>query len=1000
MYSGRNIQQVRASAMNMDGSADGRSGSQGGSPGPASPGRLRSGSQSSSAQKQNPFGPGMGFDSAKPQGGPNKDYVNTRIDLPQESFLNAGETPFIRRPGFNTAGKPCNLEINQFRVKQWNEKTTIYQYDVTISPAPLKYNVVFKKVWEHPSVQAMLKRYKCLWLSDGRKLAWAPVAINRGEERLKVDLDEGKPVRPGSKPRDNSFFFVIRQTKTMNLVALEAYLTGKMDWDNSVLESMNFMDHLVRQFPSERLLSIKRNFYNERNKKSMPLGDCVEVVKGVYSSVRMNQSVTNNIGRGLGLNVDVANTAFWKGNVPLHIFVRDYLGTCNRAWKGKKPNEIAALLRPVPSKDKNGRPCLIMSDAFKHLRKLAKLRFSPRHRGKEYWDKVYTIKGFAFGQEFGPSGATADSLRFQNNGVDMSVTEYFQKTYGYKVMAGNWPLVETAKSGFFPMEVCVVKSMQRYPFKLDPDETSMMIKAAVTRPNQRKADILDAKNQLAWKDDPYLRQYGVVFEDQMAKTQGSVLEPPKIQYANNLTSPMFSGRWDLRGKKFLVGNRQPLRSWGILILENATKKEEAAAFAQMFKQTYTGHGGKVEKDAIVIDTERANNNVAEAIASAYARIKTATKSTPQLLFCILRFNNAGSYERLKKSADCRFGLLTQCVLARHVQKNQGQYHSNVAMKVNAKLGGITCRIPHPAGPGQNAPAFFKEVTMMIGVDVSHSSPGIDAPSMAAMTMSMDKDATFYSAAVDTNGYRVEMLSPLNARNFLARLLPAWHKRMNHAAPPPHIIYFRDGVSEGQYSQVLEHEVSTMKAWFGDRYPQAKVPKFTVIVATKRHHIRFFPQQGDKNGNPLPGTLLEKEVCHPFWWDFYLCSHVAIQGTARPVHYTVLIDEAKMSPNDLQKMIYGQCYQYARSTTPVSLHPAIYYADLACGRARAHENIATSQGFRSGPKAVELADEYGARGLSMFESDRPTEALQLLPLGGDGGGDAQAAEMFKNTMWYI
>lgn len=114
----------------------------------------------------------MGYDPAKPESRPAKDHINSRIDLPAESFLNAGETPFIRRPGFNTIGKPVNLEVNQFRVKQWNDNMTIYQYDVTITPAPLKYNVVFKKCWAHPSVQNMLKKYKCLWICDGRRLAW------------------------------------------------------------------------------------------------------------------------------------------------------------------------------------------------------------------------------------------------------------------------------------------------------------------------------------------------------------------------------------------------------------------------------------------------------------------------------------------------------------------------------------------------------------------------------------------------------------------------------------------------------------------------------------------------------------------------------------------------------------------------------------------------------------------------------------------------------------
>lgn len=115
--------------------------------------------------------------------------------------------------------------------------------------------------------------------------------------------------------------------------------------------------------------------------------------------------------------------------------------------------------------------------------------------------------------------------------------------------------------------------------------------------------------------------------------------------------------------------------------------------------------------------------------------------------------------------------------------------------------------------------------------------------------------------------------------------------------------------------------------------------FTVIVAEKRHHIRLFPPGGpaaDKNGNPVPGTLVDRDVTHPFEYDFYLNSHSAIQGTARPTHYHVLHDEAKVDPNKLVSMVYDHSYQYMRATTPVSLHPAVYYAHLASNRARAHE----------------------------------------------------------------
>lgn len=94
--------------------------------------------------------------------------------------------------------------------------------------------------------------------------------------------------------------------------------------------------------------------------------------------------------------------------------------------------------------------------------------------------------------------------------------------------------------------------------------------------------------------------------------------------------------------------------------------------------------------------------------------------------------------------------------------------------------------------------------------------------------------------------------------------------------------------------------------------------FTVVIAEKRHHIRFFPESGDRNGNPLPGTLVEKDVTHPFEYDFYLCSHKAIMGTARPTHYHILKDECGHRGDSFQNMIYEHCYQYMRSTTSVAL----------------------------------------------------------------------------------
>ena len=82
------------------------------------------------------------------------------------------------------------------------------------------------------------------------------------------------------------------------------------------------------------------------------------------------------------------------------------------------------------------------------------------------------------------------------------------------------------------------------------------------------------------------------------------------------------------------------------------------------------------------------------------------------------------------------------------------------------------------------------------------------------------------------------------------------------------------------------------------------------------------------------------------WDFYLQSHTAIDGTARPAHYFVLLDEIFKNhtlqelprpfenPSDyLYSITHNMCYLFCRATTSVSIPPPVYYADIACERGR-------------------------------------------------------------------
>ncbi|KAI0448637.1 Piwi domain-containing protein [Xylaria acuta] len=995
----RNPNLDRVAGMNLDGASDrprgsaagsrresvagsqagSRRGSQAGSP-------PRPASGNASGYKVEP----LGYDPAREKPLRPVDLIGKRVDLPADAYLESTDkSRFTRRPGWNTEGKAIQVQLNIFPAEF--QDNVIYQYDVSISPEPKESRALMKKIWNSEAVQKEMAKTNAQWLYDSNKLAWSSKPIKNNEFRVTVDLDADKPNRQrvGSS---GVYYLQVRQSTAIKLHYLKQYLDGKIGWDNHVLECMNLVDHCMRQGPSERMILIRRNFY-PTNSKSMPLSRVVEVHKGYYAAARLSQA------KRLMINLDTANTAFWQLKTVAEIALRMF-NEYKSEWSNMDWAQFAKKLEPIPI-NKEGRTVPGQSEAFTLLKKLHKLKFTVKHRGKMNENKIYTIKRIIFEECYGKEGGHSQNVDFQKKMPDgtfrrTTVWQHYQEAYQFRLQYPKLPIIETTRDGMFPMELCNVADFQRYPFKLDPVQTASMIKFAVTRPGQRKADIMQGFQYLNYANDPYMAAFGIRVSSNMQVTTARLLKNPEITFAGNAKhNPGVSGRWDLRGKRFLEPNQKPIQSWGLVVCGNACTMQEAQAFASKFTQAYKNHGANIMVPLHCIQVPFNVGDYGEICKRGWNEVGAHYKNFPQMLFFVVRDKNSLVYERIKKSMDCRFCCPSQVMQGGHVKKANAQYMSNVAMKVNAKLGGVTCKV---AAPGQGSP-FFTGPTMMIGVDVSHAAPASDSASIAAMTVSMDKNATRYAAACEVNGRRQELLQSTTCHGMFPPLLRRWIGI--HKTAPTHVYYFRDGVDEGQFQGVIETELNEIRRIF--RECNAGNPKITAIIATKRHHIRFFPKPGDqatgdRNANPLPGTLVERDATHPHHFDFYLCSHVAIQGTARPVHYQVIYDDANVSPDKLQKMIYEQCYQYARSTTPVSLHPAVYYAHLTSIRAKSHENIHASQkenniGSKEGhPTAKHPSDIYSGLG-------KLSEPGPLLPMKAEGIPSDRIAFM-NTTMWYI
>ncbi|KKZ62495.1 hypothetical protein EMCG_03108 [[Emmonsia] crescens] len=876
-------------------------------------------------------------------------------DQSAEQFFSRKD--LAKRPGYNATGKEIAVAINSYAITQYPNKP-VYQYDVHIGNGAEK-RVVVQKVWNSKTRKA---KVGANFIFDGNKLAWSLIRLPN-DVNVMVDLDTEQG-RSGSKT-PNIFRLVVRPTKKVNLVVIEEYLRGNGSISKEVLEGLSFLDHVLRETPSGKFIAIKRSFFSEKNPKTS-IGGGVFAYKGIYQAIRVV-----NPGR-LALNVDVSNSCFWA-----------LISLLSAAMEVLELRDVQQLMNSTKPVD-DGLGGRVPSQKFYQLSRFHKLAVKASYKGCPCPDKEWVIKGFllANAKEY-----TIDMTDRATGQVrTMSIFDYFRSRYNVVLNYWELPLVQMTKKGVvYPMEVLAIHRPQKFPFKLNELQTSSMIKFAVTRPSERRKAVEESKANLAHSVDPVLNAFGLKVSDSMMTTKARLLPNPEIIFGGNQrVNPGTAGRWDLRGKKFYAKNSKPLTSWGVGIFRSRhVSLADIERFIDAFVRAYQGHGGVVASPRPFIG--EIESDPAKGAYSLFHSTGNKFNKRPELLIFIVVDKNAFHYSRIKKSCDCRFGVPSQVLQGSQVAKCNGQYISNVLMKVNAKLGGTTARIASKITKG------LAPYTMIIGADVSHSSPGSFAPSMAAMTVSMDTFGGRYTAACETNGDHVEMISQANIKSILSPLFREWSATIGQGRLPQNIYYFRDGVSESEFQQVLQQEIPFVKVLLKEFNQGAEWGgKITVVVASKRHHIRAFPQPGDrnasdKNGNALPGTLVEKDVTGAHGWDFFLWSHIALQGTSRPVHYHVLVDEMNHGPKDLPNMIYEHCYQYMRSTTSVSLFPAVYYAHLASNRARSHENIPASSGPRSGPQI--------RQGQNPPPAEPPkSEGRQLIPI---AEGDRLALKM-----WYI
>nr|XP_043632802.1 protein argonaute 4A-like [Erigeron canadensis] len=815
----------------------------------------------------------------------------------------------MARRGFGTNGQRISLLTNHFNVKLSSNSDHFYQYNVDFfyeDGSPVEAKGVGRKVLDMVQNMYNSEIGGKGFAYDGEKTLFTVGPFPGTSLEFRVLLENrssNRTVRGGSpngeetkrsrrQSQSKSYTVKIRYATKIPIQVIFNALQGKDSEQFS--EAVRVLDVLLRQHAAKQgCLLVRQCFFHNDPRNFVSLGGGVVGCRGFHSSFRAAQA-------GLTLNMDVSTTMIVRPGK-----VVDFL----------LENQNVRTLREV--------------DWIKAKRTLRSLRIKSFPTNREY--KIIGLSERICGeQKFMLNQKTANGTA---NSIEITVYEYFAKYHHIEVKDSyDYPCLDVGKPKrpiYLPLELCELISLQRYTKALSSLQRASLVEKSRQKPQERMKALTDALGKSNYHADPLINSTGITISTTITEVEGRVLEPPKLKSGRGGDLFPHGGRWNFKNKvinsSFMVGS-------------NA--RCNIAALSRDLVRCCRAKGMDLDDPYEIIEEspQFRHASAPDRVGKMFEAIRKALPGSPLFLLCILpERKNSDIYGPWKRKCLVDFGIVTQCMAP--TARINDQYLTNLLLKINAKMGGINSMLS--LEHLRSIPLVSETPTIIFGMDVSHGAAGrSDVPSIAAVVSSRKWPCiSRYRASVRTQSSRVEMIDdlfkplpptkedPKKDEGMIRELLEDFYQSTPRLKPQ-NIIIFRDGVGESQFNQVLNIELEAiMQAckFLEENWD----PKFTVIVAQKIHHTKFF--QSNSPLNVPPGTIIDSKVCHPKNNDFYLCAQNGAIGTTRPTHYQVLLDQIGFSADQLQELVHSLSYVYQRSTSAISVVAPVCYAHLAAGQ---------------------------------------------------------------------
>nr|AVK59454.1 Argonaute 2-PEa [Spodoptera frugiperda] len=705
--------------------------------------------------------------------------------------------------------------------------------------------------------------------------------------------------------RSINFDVSLKATGVVDLENIKNYMRTRASSLCHPTEEIQCIDVILRQGALESYVKAGRQFF-KRPSRPIDLGFGYEMWTGLFQSAIFTNKAF--------INIDVAHKGFPRHQSLLDAMIKDF------------------NLDPTKPLD-NQRGCDYFAAFVKGLKVVATLVGNTPSAGHR---REFICNGLV-----GPPHDLVFTITESDGRTrKTSVAEYFAKDKNYRL---RYPRLNCLWVGnkdrciYFPIELLHVAEGQALTRQLNEQQISKMVKEAATPPDERLKKIKEVISNMKYSQNRDFKRFGLEISEKFYTVKAKVLEPPVLEIGNGKVTPR-KGQW--QANKLL--KPEALTSWALIAVDTDSRNDYGPMI-DLIVSTGGQLGMAVSKPKFV--------NVNAKMKMLHSILMNAYRDV-RFVFIIVSARGRDDYHKVKQLAEREVGILTQCIKEATARRMNQMTAKNILLKVNSKLMGINQAIDMIA-----MPKCIKDTTVMIvGADVTHPSPDqSNVPSIAAVTASIDPKCYMYNIELSIQTPKKEMIVEFEDMMFDHLKV---YKDRNQGRLPKKIFVFRDGVSEGQFSQVMNSELAAVHSAYQRMAGMQNKPEVLFLLVQKRHHTRLFNDGPNVQYNVEPGTVVDTDIVHSSELDFYLVSHQAIKGTARPTRYHTVCNDGKIPDDEVEQLTYYLCHLYSRCMRSVSYPTPTYYAHLACLRARSltHGEKFDNRELERKPKRLHVLDK--------------------------------------------